>query len=81
MRPSSFVQTISAKRLLIVFGTRPEALKCFPVAHAALKSSRLRNSNLCHCQHREMLDQVMELTGLPVHYDLDIMRLAKRWST
>lgn len=74
MRPSSFVQTISAKRLLIVFGTRPEALKCFPVANAALNHPGFETQICVTAQHREMLDQVMELTGLPVHYDLDIMR-------
>lgn len=74
MRPSSFLQTTSAKRLLIVFGTRPEALKCFPLAHMALAHPEFEAQICVTAQHREMLDQVMELTGLPVHYDLDIMR-------
>lgn len=74
MRPSSFLQTTSAKRLLIVFGTRPEALKCFPLAQMALAHPGFETEICVTAQHREMLDQVMELTGLPVHYDLDIMR-------
>lgn len=60
-------------RLLIVFGTRPEALKCFPVARQALADARLETQICVTAQHRDMLDQVVELTGLPVHYDLDIM--------
>ncbi len=61
------------QRLLIVFGTRPEALKCFPVARAALAHPGLETEICVTAQHREMVDQVIELTGLPVHYDLNIM--------
>lgn len=60
-------------RLLIVFGTRPEALKCFPVARQALADDRMETQICLTAQHRDMLDQVIELTELPVHYDLDIM--------
>jgi len=62
------------KRLLIVFGTRPEALKCFPVARAALDHPYFKTELCLTAQHREMVDQVIQLTGLPVHYDLDIMQ-------
>ncbi|MDP1731212.1 MAG: UDP-N-acetylglucosamine 2-epimerase (non-hydrolyzing) [Devosia sp.] len=61
-------------RLLIVFGTRPEALKCFPIARAALAEPRLHTEICITAQHREMVDQVIALTGLPVHYDLDVMQ-------
>jgi UDP-N-acetylglucosamine 2-epimerase len=61
------------QRLLIVFGTRPEALKCFPVVQAARADSRLVTQVCVTGQHRDMLDQVLELTGMPVDYDLDIM--------
>ncbi|MBX3489202.1 UDP-N-acetylglucosamine 2-epimerase (non-hydrolyzing) [Parvibaculum sp.] len=64
----------SKLRLLIVFGTRPEALKCFPVARCALADPRIRVDICVTAQHRDMLDQVIELTGLPVHYDLNIMK-------
>jgi len=62
------------QRLLIVFGTRPEALKCFPVAQAALAHPGFITEICVTAQHREMVDQVIQLTGLPVHYDLDIMQ-------
>ena len=61
------------QRLLIVFGTRPEALKCFPVAQAALRSPHFDTRVCVTAQHREMVDQVIALTGMPVDYDLDIM--------
>jgi UDP-N-acetylglucosamine 2-epimerase (non-hydrolysing) len=61
-------------RLLIVFGTRPEALKCFPVAQAALAHPSFETEICVTGQHREMVRQVIALTGLPVHHDLDIMQ-------
>lgn len=62
------------RRLLIVFGTRPEALKCFPIARAALGATGLATEICVTAQHRDMLDQVIALTGLRVDYDLDIMQ-------
>ncbi|MGK9051411.1 non-hydrolyzing UDP-N-acetylglucosamine 2-epimerase [Xaviernesmea oryzae] len=64
----------SQRRLLIVFGTRPEALKCFPVARAALSHAGFETQVCITGQHREMVDQIISLTGLPVHYDLNIMQ-------
>jgi UDP-N-acetylglucosamine 2-epimerase len=66
-------QLQAKRRLLIVFGTRPEALKCFPVARAAMTHTGFATEICLTAQHRELLDQVMALTGMPVHYDLDIM--------
>ncbi|TGQ42054.1 UDP-N-acetylglucosamine 2-epimerase (non-hydrolyzing) [Mesorhizobium sp. M00.F.Ca.ET.216.01.1.1] len=64
----------SRQKLLIVFGTRPEALKCFPVVRAALAHPGFITETCVTAQHREMVDQVIELTGLPVHHDLNIMQ-------
>ncbi|MGK6315669.1 non-hydrolyzing UDP-N-acetylglucosamine 2-epimerase [Neorhizobium sp. DT-125] len=64
----------SQRRLLIVFGTRPEALKCFPVARAALSHAGFETQVCITGQHREMVDQIISLTGLPVHHDLNIMQ-------
>jgi len=63
----------SKRRLLFVFGTRPEALKCYPVIREALKSDQLTTKVCVTAQHREMLDQVVALTSMPVDYDLDMM--------
>ena len=60
------------KRILIVFGTRPEAIKMAPLIKVLEK-----NIDLTVCitaQHREMLDQVLELFKITAHYDLNIMR-------
>jgi len=64
----------SKRRLLIVFGTRPEALKCFPVARAALAHPGFITQICVTGQHREMVQQVIELTHLPVDYNLDVMQ-------
>lgn len=66
-------ERLRRQRLLIVFGTRPEALKCFPVAQAALASPHFDTRICVTAQHREMVDQVIALTGLPVDYDLNVM--------
>ncbi|QQR37118.1 UDP-N-acetylglucosamine 2-epimerase (non-hydrolyzing) [Devosia oryziradicis] len=62
------------KKLLIVFGTRPEALKCFPIARAALENPHLVTEICVTAQHREMVDSVISLTGMPVDYDLNAMQ-------
>lgn len=64
----------SKRRLLIVFGTRPEALKCFPVARAALAHPGFITQICVTGQHREMVQQVIDLTHLPVDYNLDVMQ-------
>ena len=68
------IQYRRPKKLLVVFGTRPEALKCFPVVREALAPPEFLTRVCVTAQHREMVDQVVALTGMPVHYDLDIMQ-------
>ena len=61
-------------KILTVFGTRPEAIKMAPVVQA-LKQSSCFDSRICvTAQHREMLDQVLNLFGIKPDYDLDIMK-------
>ncbi|MEM7154089.1 MAG: UDP-N-acetylglucosamine 2-epimerase (non-hydrolyzing) [Myxococcota bacterium] len=62
------------KRLMIVIGTRPEAIKLAPVALAAQADPRFEVRVVRTSQHREMLDQMVEHFGLPIAADLDIMR-------
>ena len=59
-------------KVLIVFGTRPEAIKMAPVVHAL--SDKLNVKVCVTAQHREMLDQVLDLFDITPDYDLDIMR-------
>lgn len=61
------------KRILIVFGTRPEAIKMAPVV-SALKTHLDFETRVCvTAQHREMLDQVLSLFEIVPDYDLDLM--------
>lgn len=62
------------KKVLCVFGTRPEAIKMAPVIAALQKSRRLKPVVVVTAQHRQMLDQVTRIFRFPVRYDLKIMR-------
>ncbi len=62
------------KRVLLVFGTRPEAIKMAPLVKE-LKSRGCLKASVCVTgQHREMLDQVMECFNIVPDYDLSIMK-------
>jgi UDP-N-acetylglucosamine 2-epimerase (non-hydrolysing) len=66
--------TAAPARILVVFGTRPEAIKLFPVI-AALKADPRFEPVVCvSAQHREMLDQVLAIAGLVPDHDLDLMQ-------
>jgi UDP-N-acetylglucosamine 2-epimerase len=62
------------KQVLVVFGTRPEAIKCFPVVAALRKRSDVQVKVCVTAQHREMLDQVLEVAALAPDIDLDLMK-------
>ena len=63
------------KKILIVFGTRPEAIKMAPLVKEFEKNNLFFNMKVCvTAQHREMLDQVLELFEIKPEYDLDIMK-------
>jgi UDP-N-acetylglucosamine 2-epimerase (non-hydrolysing) len=63
------------KRILIVFGTRPEAIKMAPVVKAFYAQPEQFDTRLCvTAQHREMLDQVLDFFELRPDYDLNLMR-------
>ena len=62
------------RRVMCVFGTRPEAIKLAPVVRALRAQSDLFQCRVCvTAQHREMLDQVLSLFEIDADYDLDIM--------
>lgn len=62
------------KKIITVFGTRPEAIKMAPLVKALQKEENLRSLVAVTAQHREMLDQVLDLFGIEPEYDLDIMQ-------
>ena len=62
------------KKVLLVFGTRPEAIKMAPVYKTLLQTSELGVNLVVTGQHREMLDQVLHLFEIKPDYDLNIMK-------
>ena len=62
-------------KVLTVFGTRPEAIKLAPVIRELERRPDAFISRVCvTAQHREMLDQMLDLFGIRPDYDLDVMR-------
>ena len=63
------------KKILIVFGTRPEAIKMAPLVLQFQKYSNEIETKVCvTAQHREMLDQVLDIFNITPDYDLNIMK-------
>jgi UDP-N-acetylglucosamine 2-epimerase (non-hydrolysing) len=63
------------KKILIVFGTRPEAIKMAPLCHALANDSKSFETTICvSAQHRQMLDQVLKVFDITPDLDLDLMR-------
>ena len=65
---------IERKRILIVFGTRPEAIKMAPIVKTFQANTQLETRVCVTGQHREMLDQVLNLFEIKPEYDLNIMK-------
>ena len=61
-------------KVLSIFGTRPEAIKMAPLVHALASDKRFTAKVCVTAQHREMLDQVLELFNIIPDYDLNIMK-------
>src|ERR1700753_2651230 len=63
------------KKILIVFGTRPEAIKMAPVIREFKKENSFFDTKVCiTAQHREMLDQVLRFFSIEADYDLNLMK-------
>lgn len=61
-------------KILSVFGTRPEAVKMAPIVHLLAQTPGIESRVCVTAQHRQMLDQVLELFQIQPDYDLDLMR-------
>ncbi len=61
-------------RVLTVFGTRPEAIKLAPVIKALQETPQIEGRVCVTAQHREMLDQVLDVFNIQPDWDLDLMR-------
>ncbi|MFW2014563.1 non-hydrolyzing UDP-N-acetylglucosamine 2-epimerase [Acinetobacter bereziniae] len=62
------------KKILIVFGTRPEAIKMAPLVKEFKKNNNFETKVCVTAQHRQMLDQVLEIFDIVPEYDLNIMK-------
>lgn len=63
------------KKILLVFGTRPEAIKMAPLVKGFAKQKEEFNTRVCvTAQHRQMLDQVLDFFEIKPDYDLDLMK-------
>ena len=62
------------KKVMVVFGTRPEAIKMAPVVEALRAKAGIETIVAVTAQHRQMLDQVMNLFGIVPDEDLDVMQ-------
>ncbi len=61
-------------KVMTVFGTRPEAIKMAPLVHELERTEGITSIVCVTAQHRQMLDQVMDIFHLKADYDLDIMQ-------
>lgn len=65
---------VKTKHVLLVFGTRPEAIKMCPLVKELKENSQIRTTVCVTGQHREMLQQVLETFAVTPDYDLNIMQ-------
>ena len=63
-----------ARKILTIFGTRPEAIKLFPLVHTLEGDARFVSRVCVTGQHRGMLDQVLQIAGVAPDHDLDVMQ-------
>jgi len=68
---------MSPKKILLIFGTRPEAIKLAPVVLRLKAAGAFQVKVAVTAQHRRMLDQVLEMFALQPDFDLDIMSPAQ----
>ena len=61
-------------KVLSIFGTRPEAIKMAPLVKELQKESRIDSYVCVTAQHREMLDQVLDIFDITPEFDLNIMK-------
>jgi UDP-N-acetylglucosamine 2-epimerase (non-hydrolysing) len=65
---------LAMRKIVILFGTRPEAIKLFPVIHALRDTPGLEVRTIVTAQHRAMLDQVLAVSDIVPDIDLDLMK-------
>jgi UDP-N-acetylglucosamine 2-epimerase (non-hydrolysing) len=69
---------IKRKKILLVFGTRPEAIKMAPLVHSLQAEPDIFDVKVCvTAQHREMLDQVLQIFAIQPDIDLNLMKVGQ----
>ncbi len=75
MQNSESLSAKSPLKIAVIFGTRPEAIKLAPLVNRLKEHpERFNPVTIVTAQHREMLDQVLELFSVKPDYDLDIIK-------
>jgi len=72
--PTTGFPVTAPRRILTVFGTRPEAIKLFPLLHAFERDPRFVSRTCASGQHRGLLDQVLAISGVRPDHDLGLMQ-------
>ena len=72
---------MSDKKVMTIFGTRPEAIKMAPLVKELERRSGMESICCVTAQHREMLDSVLEIFGVRPQFDLNIMEPGQTLST
>ena len=65
---------VANKKVILVFGTRPEAIKMAPLVLRFKEDRSFKTKVLVTAQHREMLDQVLNIFNIKPDFDLDLMK-------
>jgi UDP-N-acetylglucosamine 2-epimerase (non-hydrolysing) len=65
---------LGKQKVIVVFGTRPEAIKLFPVIHALQAQGGVETCVCVTAQHRDLLDQVLEIANIVPDVDLNVMQ-------
>ena len=71
------VEDVGHRKILVVFGTRPAAIKLFPVVPALAARPDITVQVCVSAKHREMLDQVLAISGITPDIDLDLMQVGQ----
>lgn len=74
IKQSKWVWSRKLKKVLLVFGTRPEAIKMAPLVKAFENEPTIESKVCVTAQHREMLDQVLDMFDIKPDYDLNLMK-------
>ncbi|HHW47034.1 MAG TPA: UDP-N-acetylglucosamine 2-epimerase (non-hydrolyzing) [Clostridiaceae bacterium] len=68
------IEKVNSLKVMVIFGTRPDAIKMAPLVSELKKHVQIKTIVCVTAQHRQMLDQVLDIFGIVPDYDLNIMQ-------